>query len=61
MTKDANLQCSFCVFDSCDPEPNPPSYSEDTVRSTLDYLTQSFSGNTRSLVGVLSKTPVSIG
>ncbi|XP_070188647.1 serine-protein kinase ATM-like [Littorina saxatilis] len=43
--------------DGCDPEPNPPSYSEDTVRSTLDYLTQSFSGNTRSLVGVLSKTP----
>ena len=44
---------------SCDPEPNPPSYSEDVVRATLDYLTRSFSGNARSLVAVLAKTPVS--
>ncbi|XP_076466353.1 serine-protein kinase ATM-like [Babylonia areolata] len=42
---------------TCDPEPNPPSYSEDVVRATLDYLTQSFSGSTRSLVAVLAKTP----
>ena len=48
-----------CLFRSCDPEPNPPSYDEDIIRVTLDYLTQSFSGNTRSLVAVLAKTSVS--
>ncbi|KAK7494518.1 hypothetical protein BaRGS_00014171, partial [Batillaria attramentaria] len=38
-------------------ESNPPSYCKDMVRMTLDYLTKSFSGNTRSLVTVLAKSP----
>ncbi|XP_071112563.1 serine-protein kinase ATM-like [Haliotis cracherodii] len=46
---------------SCCPDPNPPSYNSYIIKSTLDYLTNSFSGSTaRSLVSVLAKTQDSI-
>ncbi|XP_064597040.1 serine-protein kinase ATM-like [Liolophura sinensis] len=38
-----------------DPKPNPPYYSTAVIISTLDYLTQNFSGRNRTLVSVLSK------
>ncbi|XP_041351980.1 serine-protein kinase ATM-like isoform X2 [Gigantopelta aegis] len=44
----------------CDPDPNPPCYNSYIIKSTLDYLTQSFSGNSKSLVSVLAKTQDSI-
>ncbi|XP_067675130.1 serine-protein kinase ATM-like [Haliotis asinina] len=46
---------------SCCPDPNPPSYNSYIIKSTLDYLTNSFSGSSaRSLVSVLAKTQDSI-
>ncbi|CAG2219119.1 ATM [Mytilus edulis] len=43
-----------------DPEPNPPCYNPYMIRCTLDYVTNSFSGNARTLVDVLSKNQDSI-
>lgn len=41
-----------------DPAPNPPYFSSYVIKATLDYLSKCHSANHRSLVAVLSKTPV---
>lgn len=44
-----------------DPAPNPPYFSSYVIKATLDYLSKCHSANqssTKSLVAILSKTPV---
>uniref|UniRef100_H3CCZ5 Serine-protein kinase ATM n=1 Tax=Tetraodon nigroviridis TaxID=99883 RepID=H3CCZ5_TETNG len=43
-----------------DPAPNPPYFSSSVIKATLDYLSRCHSTSRRSLVAVLSKTPISI-
>uniref|UniRef100_A0A3P9IHK4 Uncharacterized protein n=1 Tax=Oryzias latipes TaxID=8090 RepID=A0A3P9IHK4_ORYLA len=43
-----------------DPAPNPPCFSSDVITATMDYLSKCHSANHRSLVAILSKTPISI-
>uniref|UniRef100_A0A1A8U1C7 non-specific serine/threonine protein kinase n=1 Tax=Nothobranchius furzeri TaxID=105023 RepID=A0A1A8U1C7_NOTFU len=43
-----------------DPVPNPPYFSSHVIRSTLDFISKCHSTNHKSLVSVLSKTPISI-
>uniref|UniRef100_A0A672YB26 non-specific serine/threonine protein kinase n=1 Tax=Sphaeramia orbicularis TaxID=375764 RepID=A0A672YB26_9TELE len=43
-----------------DPAPNPPYFSSFVIKATLDYLSKCHSANHKSLVAILSKTPVSI-
>ncbi|KAJ7995488.1 hypothetical protein DPEC_G00245090 [Dallia pectoralis] len=43
-----------------DPAPNPPYFSSHVIKATLDYLSKCHSANHKSLVAVLSKTPISI-
>ncbi|XP_037534430.1 serine-protein kinase ATM [Nematolebias whitei] len=43
-----------------DPVPNPPYFSSHVIKSTLDYLSRCHSANHKSLVAILSKTPISI-
>ncbi|KAM9318497.1 serine-protein kinase ATM [Pholidichthys leucotaenia] len=43
-----------------DPAPNPPYFSSYVIKSTLDYLSKCHSANHKSLVAILSKTPISI-
>ncbi|CAM4560648.1 unnamed protein product [Leuciscus chuanchicus] len=43
-----------------DPAPNPPFFSSYVVKATLDYLSKCHSANHKSLVTILSKTPMSI-
>ncbi|XP_047449742.1 serine-protein kinase ATM isoform X2 [Mugil cephalus] len=43
-----------------DPVPNPPYFSSYVIRATLDYLSKCHSANHKSLVAILSKTPISI-
>ncbi|KAF0030872.1 hypothetical protein F2P81_017603 [Scophthalmus maximus] len=43
-----------------DPVPNPPHFSSYVIKATLDYLSKCHSTNHRSLVAILSKTPISI-
>ncbi|XP_039987125.1 serine-protein kinase ATM [Xiphias gladius] len=43
-----------------DPVPNPPYFSSYVIKATLDYLSKCHSANHKSLVAILSKTPVSI-
>uniref|UniRef100_A0A672H7D1 non-specific serine/threonine protein kinase n=1 Tax=Salarias fasciatus TaxID=181472 RepID=A0A672H7D1_SALFA len=43
-----------------DPVPNPPYFSSDVIKSTMDYLSKCHSANHKSLVAILSKTPISI-
>ncbi|XP_031716383.1 serine-protein kinase ATM isoform X1 [Anarrhichthys ocellatus] len=43
-----------------DPVPNPPYFSSYVIRATLDYLSKCHSANHKTLVAILSKTPISI-
>ncbi|XDV31808.1 hypothetical protein PO909_002761, partial [Leuciscus waleckii] len=43
-----------------DPAPNPPFFSSYVIKATLDYLSKCHSANHKSLVTILSKTPMSI-
>ncbi|XP_078023307.1 serine-protein kinase ATM isoform X1 [Epinephelus lanceolatus] len=43
-----------------DPVPNPPYFSSYVIRATLDYLSKCHSANHKSVVSILSKTPISI-
>ncbi|KAM4589980.1 serine-protein kinase ATM [Fundulus diaphanus] len=43
-----------------DPVPNPPYFSSYVIKATLDYLSKCHSANHKSLVAILSKTPLSI-
>ncbi|XP_035535894.1 serine-protein kinase ATM isoform X2 [Morone saxatilis] len=43
-----------------DPAPNPPYFTSDVIKATLDYLSKCHSANHKSLVAILSKTPISI-
>ncbi|KAM6987939.1 serine-protein kinase ATM isoform 2-T2 [Tautogolabrus adspersus] len=43
-----------------DPAPNPPYFSSYVIKSTLNYLSTCHSANHKSLVAILSKTPISI-
>ncbi|KAM9358741.1 serine-protein kinase ATM [Symphorus nematophorus] len=43
-----------------DPAPNPPYFSSYVIKATLDYLSKCHSANHKSLVTILSKTPISI-
>uniref|UniRef100_A0A8C7HKU0 non-specific serine/threonine protein kinase n=1 Tax=Oncorhynchus kisutch TaxID=8019 RepID=A0A8C7HKU0_ONCKI len=43
-----------------DPAPNPPYFSSYVIKATLDYLSSCHSANLKSLVAILSKTPISI-
>ncbi|KAK2847025.1 hypothetical protein Q5P01_010024 [Channa striata] len=43
-----------------DPVPNPPYFSSYVIKATLDYLSKCHSANHKSLVPILSKTPISI-
>ncbi|XP_034023977.1 serine-protein kinase ATM isoform X2 [Thalassophryne amazonica] len=43
-----------------DPVPNPPYFSSSVIKATLDYLTKCHSANHKSVVAILSKTPISI-
>ncbi|XP_044057150.1 serine-protein kinase ATM isoform X2 [Siniperca chuatsi] len=43
-----------------DPAPNPPYFSSYVIKATLDYLSKCHSANHKSLVAILSKTPISI-
>ena len=57
----------MCLYDSddldesirnLDPQPNPPFYNSYNIKTTLDYLTKSFSGSGKSLVEILCKYTV---
>ena len=59
----------MCLYDSddldesirnLDPQPNPPFYNSYNIKTTLDYLTKSFSGSGKSLVEILCKSPVKL-
>uniref|UniRef100_A0A9J8D372 non-specific serine/threonine protein kinase n=1 Tax=Cyprinus carpio carpio TaxID=630221 RepID=A0A9J8D372_CYPCA len=43
-----------------DPAPNPPFFSSYVIKATLDYLSKCHSASHKSLVAILSKTPMSI-
>ncbi|XP_017275623.1 serine-protein kinase ATM isoform X2 [Kryptolebias marmoratus] len=43
-----------------DPAPNPPYFSSHVIKATMDYLSKCHSANPKSLVAILSKTPISI-
>ncbi|XP_035241866.1 serine-protein kinase ATM [Anguilla anguilla] len=43
-----------------DPAPNPPYFSSYVIKATLDYLSKCHGSSGRSLVAILSKTPISI-
>ncbi|XP_047662626.1 serine-protein kinase ATM isoform X3 [Tachysurus fulvidraco] len=43
-----------------DPAPNPPFFSSHVIKATLGYLSKCHSTSHRSLVAILSKTPMSI-
>ncbi|KAL4647243.1 serine-protein kinase ATM isoform X2 [Arapaima gigas] len=43
-----------------DPAPNPPYFNSYVIKATLDYLSKCHNSNLRSLVAILSKTPISI-
>lgn len=45
-------------FRELDPVPNPPYFSSYVIKATLDYLSKCHSANHKSLVAILSKTPV---
>ncbi|KAL6116348.1 atm [Pungitius sinensis] len=43
-----------------DPIPNPPYFSSNVIKATLEYLSKCNSANHKTLVAILSKTPISI-
>ncbi|KAJ8280888.1 hypothetical protein GJAV_G00060510 [Gymnothorax javanicus] len=43
-----------------DPAPNPPYFSSCVIKATLDYLSRCHGNTVKSLVTILSKTPISI-
>ncbi|KAL2096545.1 hypothetical protein ACEWY4_008693 [Coilia grayii] len=43
-----------------DPAPNPPHFSSYVIKATLGYLSKCHGANNKSLVAILSKTPVCI-
>uniref|UniRef100_UPI003AAD459E serine-protein kinase ATM n=1 Tax=Centroberyx gerrardi TaxID=166262 RepID=UPI003AAD459E len=43
-----------------DPAPNPPYFCSYVIKATLDYLSKCHSANHKSVVAILSKTPISI-
>ncbi|TRY58045.1 hypothetical protein DNTS_022698 [Danionella cerebrum] len=43
-----------------DPAPNPPFFTSYVIKATLDYLSKCHSTNNKTLVSILSKTPMSI-
>ncbi|KAF3847994.1 hypothetical protein F7725_021022 [Dissostichus mawsoni] len=49
-----------CFIGELDPVPNPPYFSSYVIKATLDYLSKCHSANHKSLVAILSKTPISI-
>ncbi|XP_010789117.1 serine-protein kinase ATM [Notothenia coriiceps] len=49
-----------CFIGELDPVPNPPYFSSYVIKATLDYLSKCHSANHKSLVAVLSKTPVAL-
>uniref|UniRef100_A0A3Q3J5L4 Uncharacterized protein n=1 Tax=Monopterus albus TaxID=43700 RepID=A0A3Q3J5L4_MONAL len=52
--------CSSSYQVELDPVPNPPYFSSHVIKATLDYLSKCCSANHKSLVAILSKTPISI-
>ncbi|KAK5868357.1 hypothetical protein PBY51_009383 [Eleginops maclovinus] len=49
-----------CFIGELDPVPNPPYFESYVIKATLDYLSKCHSANHKSLVAILSKTPISI-
>ncbi|XP_077468061.1 serine-protein kinase ATM [Stigmatopora argus] len=49
-----------CFVGELDPVPNPPYFTSHVIKATLDYLSKCHSTNHKSLVAILSKTPISI-
>ncbi|XP_054884551.1 serine-protein kinase ATM isoform X2 [Poeciliopsis prolifica] len=49
-----------CFTGELDPVPNPPHFSSYVIKATLDYLSKCHSASHKSLVAILSKTPISI-
>uniref|UniRef100_A0A8C2X029 non-specific serine/threonine protein kinase n=1 Tax=Cyclopterus lumpus TaxID=8103 RepID=A0A8C2X029_CYCLU len=43
-----------------DPVPNPPYFNSYVIKATLDYLSKCQSANHKTVVAILSKTPISI-
>ncbi|XP_068601356.1 serine-protein kinase ATM [Brachionichthys hirsutus] len=54
------LICSLLPFRELDPAPNPPHFNSTVIKATLDYLSKCHSAAHKSLVTILSKTPISI-
>uniref|UniRef100_A0A3Q2XW89 Uncharacterized protein n=1 Tax=Hippocampus comes TaxID=109280 RepID=A0A3Q2XW89_HIPCM len=54
-----SLHRDLCSLE-LDPVPNPPYFSSQVIKATLDYLSKCHSSNHKSLVAILSKTPISI-
>jgi len=50
----------ICCYRNSDPEPNPPHFSSDVVRVTLDYLTQKHSAHASSCVMLLATAQVTV-
>uniref|UniRef100_A0A665TGJ9 non-specific serine/threonine protein kinase n=1 Tax=Echeneis naucrates TaxID=173247 RepID=A0A665TGJ9_ECHNA len=59
---DLNVQLNECfmLLRELDPVPNPPYFSSYVIKATLDYLSKCHSASHKSLVAILSKTPISI-
>ncbi|XP_041851361.1 serine-protein kinase ATM isoform X1 [Melanotaenia boesemani] len=49
-----------CFIGELDPVPNPPYFSSKIIKATLEYLSKCHSATHKSLVAILSKTPISI-
>uniref|UniRef100_A0AAR2JN69 non-specific serine/threonine protein kinase n=1 Tax=Pygocentrus nattereri TaxID=42514 RepID=A0AAR2JN69_PYGNA len=56
----AVTQCRVLVCRELDPAPNPPFFSSSVIRDTLDHLSKCHSATHKSLVAILSKTPMSM-
>lgn len=50
----------FYSFRELDPAPNPPHFPSHVIQATLDYISNCHKSKSKSLVAVLSKSPVSI-
>lgn len=55
-----NMSLNNCLtpLRELDPAPNPPYFNSYVIKATLDYLSKCHSANHKSLVAILSKTPV---
>uniref|UniRef100_A0A3P9C2S7 Uncharacterized protein n=1 Tax=Maylandia zebra TaxID=106582 RepID=A0A3P9C2S7_9CICH len=59
VTNGRQNQCLISLRE-LDPVPNPPYFSSYVIKATLDYLSKCHGANHKSLVAILSKTPISI-